>query len=304
MTIDGSQSVGDVTVNLEGLWLLQAIMGVSTLAPELRTLPYGAARDNEWLKTHPGVEVLRNEGLVDSDGQVRDELAKRLQVLAVPDVEVAILISQGPMNWTPVMDLEDPGTWRAIRAEQLRIVLARRDGQWVSAARAGSEVTIDAVAGGGADWLAGVVTSVLDALHPCGPSRIPALNVPMDDIIEIATTRAATSTADPRRDAPLRELGLRGGALAEVAAVLDEPLVEAVLYARAYTDTEVRNGVAALNLRDTDGGRIAIYRMAAVRGSEKAWMTVAPATATQVEQALQTVLSSVDVPSWDTHRRM
>ena len=50
---------------------------------------------------------------------------------------------------TAQMSLDDPATWRAIPDDQLRIVLARRDGRWVSAARAGEDVTIDDVAGGG-----------------------------------------------------------------------------------------------------------------------------------------------------------
>ena len=304
MSVDSPEVASDVTVNLEGMWLLQALLGIPTLAPELRAVPYGAARTDEWLDSHPGVDVLREEGLVDNGRHVVDVLAGRLAVLAVPDVEVAVLMSHGPMNWMPLDNLDDPSTWRAVRDEQLRVVLARRDGRWVSAVRAGTEITIDDVAGGGAEWLGQMVMGLLDGLHPCEPSRMAALNVPMEEIVDIATARAGSGADAPNRDAPLRALGVRGAALSELAAVIDEPLVEAVFYARAYVDTEIRHSVSALNLRDTDAGRLAMYRLAAMRGSAQAWMTIAPATIAQVEQGVRAVLSSVDVATWDTHRRM
>jgi len=303
MSVDTSGVASDVTVNLDGLWLLQAMLGIRTLAPELRARPYGAARSDEWIPNHPGVEVLRAAGVVDSTGRVVDTVAERLTVLAAPDVEVAVVVSRGPMNWTPLMDLADPSTYRAVRAEQLRIVLARRNNRWVSAARAGDEVTIDDVVGGGADWLRSLVLGVLDAVHPCEPSRMAALNVPLDEILTAAAERVATDADAPGRDARLRALGVKGAALSELAAVIDEPLVEAVVYARAYVDAETRLGVSALNLRDTDAGRVALYRMAPLRGSNQEWMTIAPATGPQVEQGIRTVLSSVNINSWENHRR-
>ena len=51
-----------VTVNVEALWLLQAMLDIPTLAPELRTLPYGAARSKEWLVTSPEVAALAQSG--------------------------------------------------------------------------------------------------------------------------------------------------------------------------------------------------------------------------------------------------
>src|SRR6185437_1895289 len=153
MSID-SPTLGDVTVNLDGLWLLQALLGISNLAPELNGQPYGAAPNDDWLDQHPGLEVLRTEGLVDADRQVVPALAQRLRVLATPDVEVAMMVSHGELDWMPLIDLEDPATWLAIPDEQLRVVLARRDGHWVSAVRGGEQVTINDVAteDGGADW--------------------------------------------------------------------------------------------------------------------------------------------------------
>src|SRR5512139_3776371 len=143
---DTDDRVGDVTVNLHALWLLQARLGIPTLAPELRARPYGAARSDDWLLTHPGFDVLGDHGLVDGHGQVIEQLAQRLAVLAAPDVEIAILVSRGGPLTTAQIRLDDPATWRGVPDDQLRIVLARRGSAWVSAARAGDDVTIDEAA--------------------------------------------------------------------------------------------------------------------------------------------------------------
>jgi hypothetical protein len=81
-------------------------------------------------------------------------------------------------------------------------------------------------------------------------------------------------------------------------------VAEAVLYGRAYVDGQMRTGGSVLDVRDTDAGRVVLYRMAAVRGSAQDWMTVAPATAAQAEQGVRSALASVDVPNWAEHRRI
>ncbi|WP_431236109.1 ESX secretion-associated protein EspG (plasmid) [Mycolicibacterium psychrotolerans] len=299
-------TLGDVTVNLDGLWLLQALQGIPALPAELRARPYGAARSDDWLPQHPGMDALRDAGLVGGDGQVVAPLARRLATLAAPDVEVAMLISRGPMTWG-IPDLADPSTWRAVPEDQLRVVLARRDGRWVSAARSGTDVTIDDVAAdpgvGGADWLAVMLLGLLDSAHVAAPSRMTPLNLPLDQVLSVAAARADGSGADPGRDAGLRELGVRGPALAELAELMDDPAAEAVVYARAHVDAAVHTSVCTLDVRSTAAGRVALYRLAAVRGSAQDWMSIAPATVGQVEQGLKAVLSSLDIRSWEHHRR-
>ncbi len=305
MSAETTDAAPDLNVDLNALWLLQALLGIPKLAPELRALPYGAARSDDWLVDPPGVAVLREQGLVDDAGQVLDKFSSRLQVLAFPDVEVALLISRdGPLMPVPIL-LDDPSTWRAIPDNQLRIVLARRDNGWVSAARAGEHFTIDDVGGGvGIEWLAALPTGQLDAWHCIGPSRIPALNVAVEDLMAIAAERAATPADAVGRDASLRTLGVGGAALAELAEVIDHPVAEAVMYARGHVDDELRTGQTVLDVRDTEAGRVALYQMAAVRGSGQDWMTIAPGTTAQLEQGVRSVLASVDVANWDTHQRM
>ncbi|MCV7034866.1 MULTISPECIES: ESX secretion-associated protein EspG [Mycobacterium] len=295
----------DITVNLDGLWLLQALLGITRLAPELRARPYGEPRSpsqQHWATQHPELHILVDQGMCDAEGVVRADIAARMAVLAAPDVEVIVLVSAGPMNWAPQVSLSDPSTWRAIPDEQLRIVLARRQGRWASAVRAGGHITIDDCPGGDEERLGRLVFEALDASHPIGPARISPLNVPLDDMCAAVAQRSTHGTTN--REAALRALGLRGAALAELRAALDEPVAEAVLYARAYVDAATAMSESVLNLRDTASGRVAMYRLAPPRGSHQQWMAIGPATAPQVRHGITTVLGSVPVRSWNTHDRM
>ena len=48
-----------MTVDVEALWILQAMLDIPTLPPELRSLPYGAAQTKDWLSADPRVDALR-----------------------------------------------------------------------------------------------------------------------------------------------------------------------------------------------------------------------------------------------------
>jgi hypothetical protein len=293
----------DITVNLDGLWLLQAMLGIRRLAPELRGRPYGQPRSTDWISEHPGLRVLVAEGICDEAGVVRADIAARMAVLAAPDVEVVILVSGGPLNWSKPAALDDPSTWRAIPDDQLRIVLARRDGRWASAVRTGSYITIDDCAPADVERLHRLVCEAVDSVHRVEPARIDAVNVPLDDISTAVKQHAQAGTAAAKQ-AALRALGLRGAALVQLSAALEEPLAEVVLYARAYVDAETVWSESVLNVRDTASGRVALYRLSPPHGSRQQWMAVAPASPAQLRHALTSVLGSVAVRCWDAHERM
>ena len=194
MVTDEARSTTDITVNLDGLWLVQALLGIARLAPELRGRPYGQPRSTEWLTAHPGLGVLVEQGICDDAGVVRSDIAARMAVLAAPDVEVVVLVSNGAMNAATPVVLEDRATWRAIPDEQLRIVLARRDGRWASAVRAGSYITIDdcgrLIRSGSNGWSC----EALDSVHRVEPARISAVNVPLDDMLAAVREHAQAGT--------------------------------------------------------------------------------------------------------------
>lgn len=296
-----------VTVNVEALWLLQAMLDIPTLAPELRTLPYGAARSKEWLVTSPEVAALAQSGLVGPNRQVIDSVAQRLRTLAAPDIEVVIIISHGEITWAGPIDVDDPETWKRTAPEnQLSVVLARRDGRWVSAVRGGEHITIDDVDGAaGFSWISDILIGLFDSFAPGEPSRIVAMNLPLDELTAAIKDRAAMGDQNPSaRDMPLRALGVHPQAIGELSELFDNPSAEAVVYARAYTEARESTSVTTLDVRATPSGRVATYRMPSRPGAQQEWMTIAPATTTQLALALQAVLGSLDVGDWAHHQRM
>lgn len=296
-------AASDITVNLEGLWLLQAMLGISQLAPELRGRPYGQPQTTEWLTAHPGLGMLVDQGIADEGAVVRSDIAARMKVLAIPDVEVILLVSRGPMNVVTPVVMDEPGTWRAIPDEQLRVVLARRDGRWASAVRTGSYITIDDCPGTDQEWVQRLVGEALDSVHRVEPARISAVNVPLDDMRTAIAMHAKADSAAAKL-AALRALGLRGGALAELGAALEDPPAEALVYARAHVDIDTVWSQTVLNLRDTASGRVALYRLNPPPGSQQEWLAIAPATPAQLHHALTTVFDSVGVRAWANHERM
>ena len=302
MVVDDVRTT-DITVNLDGLWLLQALLGIAGLAPELRGRPYGQPRSTDWLTAHPGLGVLVEQGICDDGGVVRSDITARMAVLAAPDVEVVVLVSHGPMYAVAPVVMDDPATWRAIPDEQLRIVLARREGRWASAVRTGSYITVDDCGGVDAERVERLVEEALDSVHRVDAARISAVNVPLEGMLSAVCEHAQAATVAAKR-AALRAVGLRGAVLAELGAALDEPVAEAVLYARAYVDADTTWSESVLNLRDTQSGRVALYRLSPPRGSQQQWVAIAPATPAHIHHAVTTVLGSVAVRSWDKHERM
>ncbi|GAB4974643.1 hypothetical protein MAHJHV55_53900 [Mycobacterium avium subsp. hominissuis] len=89
-----------------------------------------------------------------------------------------------------------------------------------------------------------------------------------------------------------------------MAAALDDPQAEALVYARAHVDIDTVWSQTVLNLRDTASGRVALYRLNPPPGSQQEWLAIAPATPAQLHHALTTVFDSVGVRAWASHERM
>lgn len=86
----------DITVNVEGFWMLQALLDIRHVAPELRCRPFVSTDSMDWLNQHPGMTVMREQGIVDGE-TVNEAVAARMRVLAAPDLEVVALLSRGKL---------------------------------------------------------------------------------------------------------------------------------------------------------------------------------------------------------------
>lgn len=292
----------DITVNVEGFWMLQALLDIRHVAPELRCRPYVSTDSNDWLSEHPGMAVMREQGIV-VDGEVNEVVAARMRVLAAPDLEVVALLSLGKLRYGVVDDDDQqPGT-RDIPDNEFRVLLARRGEHWVSAVRVGTDITVDDVSVTDAASIAALVIDGMESIHHADPAQITAVNVPMEEMLE-ATQSWQDSGFNIFTGGDLRRMGISAATVAALGQALSEPAAEAAVYARQYRDDAKGPSASVLSLKDGSGGRIALYQQARTAGSGEAWLAICPATPQLVQVGVKTVLDTLPYGAWKTHRRV
>lgn len=297
----------DITVNVEGFWMLQALLDIRHVAPELRCRPFVSTESNDWLNEHPGMAVMRETGIV-VDEAVNDEVAARMQALAAPDLEVIALLSRGKLRYGVIDEPENgeqpqPVGSRDIPDNEFRVVLARRGQHWVSAVRVGDEITVDDVAIADTASIASLVFDGMESIHHADPAAINAVNVPLEEMLE-ATKSWEESGFNVFSGGDLRRMGISAATVAALGQALSDPAAEAAVYARQYRDDARGPSASVLSLKDGSGGRIALYQQARTAGSAEAWLAICPATPQLVQVGVKTVLDTLPYGEWKTHRRV
>jgi hypothetical protein len=295
----------DITVNVEGFWMLQALLDIRHVAPELRCRPFVSTDSMDWLSEHPGMAVMREQGIV-ADEVVKEEVAARMRVIAEPDLEIIALLSRGKLLYgVPEKEEgeEQPVGSRDIPDNEFRVVLARRDQHWVSAVRVGDDITVDDVSIADTASVAALVFDALESIHHADPASINAVNVPLDEMLE-ATKTWKDSGFNVFSGGDLRRLGISAATVAALGQALSEPAAEAAVYARQYRDDARGPSASVVSLKDGSGGRIAMYQQARTAGSNEAWLAICPATPQLVQVGIKTVLETLPFGEWKTHRRV
>lgn len=298
----------DITVNVEGFWMLQALLDIRHVAPELRCRPYVSTDSGDWLNEHPGMAIMREHGIV-SDGTVNENIAARMAVLAAPDLEIIALLSRGKLLYGvkekdegEEQQEEQVGS-RDIPDNEFRVVLARRNEHWVSAVRVGNEITVDDVAIADTASIAALVFDGLESIHHADPAQINAVNVPLEEMLEV-TKAWQEAGFNVFSGGDLRRLGLSAATVAALGQALSDPAAEAAVYARQYRDDARAPSASVLSLKDGSGGRIAMYQQARTAGAGEAWLAICPATPQLVQVGVKTVLETLPYGEWKTHRRV
>lgn len=299
--MDQQSTRTDITVNVDGFWMLQALLDIRHVAPELRCRPYVSTDSNDWLNEHPGMAVMREQGIVVNDA-VNEQVAARMKVLAAPDLEVVALLSRGKLLYGVIDDENQPPGSRDIPDNEFRVVLARRGQHWVSAVRVGNDITVDDVTVSDSASIAALVMDGLESIHHADPAAINAVNVPMEEMLE-ATKSWQESGFNVFSGGDLRRMGISAATVAALGQALSDPAAEVAVYARQYRDAKGPSA-SVLSLKDGSGGRIALYQQARTAGSGEAWLAICPATPQLVQVGVKTVLDTLPYGEWKTHSRV
>jgi hypothetical protein len=280
-----------LTTTPNGIWVLQALLGIETLPASLRLRPFVAsAHDAGAVPTVAGpVPLTRTAeyaglvaaGVIDAAGAVDGAVKDWLTVLARRDRDVTLAIRR-----------PDPATvgTELPRAAERTLVIAQYRRWLVLIARDGQEVVLDAV---GEDEnpdrrVELMCATLLTALGDAEPADIEGVNLPADVL------RAAVTQAGPGGPAAVAAAFGRLGLAPRLVEVLTAAtrVDESALAVLFVADRGVTHRVhpRVLTLADTDSGRISISTSTATDGRE--WVTVWPAGRAGVHDDLVRLLTA------------
>lgn len=280
-TATGPQPVTSMEVTREALWLLQALCGVERMPAVLVTRPFtdtGDPAERPW--GHPGVEVLREKGLVFGD-QVHPQVRLWMETLGAPDVVLAAMIRRGGQN--------------------LRLAIARRGEVTVSAIQHEDDLAVEYLGH------SATVSSLVDRLLPvCGPQVQPAqfdaVSVPTADLLEALgqVARGEHSAATV-----FTSLGMDSDQYRVVTMAADHPIMELSMTAMTPDDAgRIEVSRTAATVTDTALGRVLTGPIRSDNGSW--WTLITPGTTAAIKSSVSAVLGMVGIREWNDgtpHRR-
>ncbi|MGA9491037.1 MAG: ESX secretion-associated protein EspG [Mycobacterium sp.] len=276
-----------LTTTVDGLWVLQILTGIETVAPELglRSIRPSVETRHAAL-AHPIIAELRNAGVIDESDTVDRAVVEWLTVLSRRDV--ALLVSvRTPDN----------------RDRPSGALLARFAEWWVIIERSEDVVRI---AGAGTSTAEGAANAVIRAQieRLCGantPARLRPVTLDADALREKATSAQALDAflltqrldndqvqilkmaADPERSAQAGIVALQSG------LALAGPT-------RTYVEQ------SAVTVIDTPEGRIVAEHEPS---GGKSWMILAPGTASNIATAVNRMMRRLPAnEEWFSYRKV
>jgi hypothetical protein len=276
-----------LTTTVDGLWVLQILTGIETLAPELGLRSIRPSVETRYAAlAHPIVGELRAAGVLDESDNVDGAVVEWLTVLGRRDV--ALLIS---------MRTPDNGD-RLTGA-----LLARFAEWWVVIERSEDLVRIG---GAGTSTAEGAANAVIRAQieRICGsntPARLRPVTLDVDALQEKATSRQALDAflASQRLDTDQLQI-LKMAADVEQSAQAGIVAVQSGLALAGPTRTHVEQ--SAVTIIDTPEGRIIAEHEPS---AGKKWMILAPGTTSNITAAVNRMMRRLPAnEEWYSYRKV
>lgn len=275
-----------LTTTVDGLWALQVITGIETVAPELGLRPHLPSVEPKRLALqHPVTAELRDAGVLSEFHAVDPVVVEWLTVLSRRDVAL-------------VIRMRVPGD-----DEQAQILLARFAQWWVALERSADLIRISGAGTATAEGAASTVLSrqIERLCGQNGPAPLRPVTLEADAIRTAATSQEALHTflAGQRLDADqLRLLTL--------AADPDQSAQASIVAAQSGVETgrshRTHVGSGAVTIIDTRAGRLVAED---VESGGKTWMIIAPGTNSNVAAAINRMMRRLPAhQDWHCYRRV
>ncbi|MBI3215546.1 MAG: ESX secretion-associated protein EspG [Mycobacterium sp.] len=270
-----------LTTTIDGLWVLQILAGVETIAPELglrAVLPRFETK--EAALAHPVAAELRQSGAIDDSGQVDTAIVDWLTVLSRRDVALIFYIN------TPT----DEGL--------IGVVLARFAQWWVSIERVQSVVRIGPAGTASTESSANTVIrdQIERLLGVLEPAPLRPVTLDADQIVDTVKNPESLGRflGSQRVDADQQRLLM-------LAADTSKSACASIVAAQAGAGkSHIEHG--SVTIFDTPEGRILIEH--APQGG-KLWMIASPGSAGNIVTAINTMVRRLPAKEeWYSHRKI
>ena len=293
--------MADLTTTPNGIWILQALLGVEKMPTALRLRPFIPSVDGDgtvateigqvpWSQTAEYNSLLA-AGVVDQHGRVDDAVRDWMAVVGRPQREVLVVIRRPKPLDGPIPDGEDPP---ALIDERV-MSICQRDRWLAMIARSRDEIVLAPLgeAARSDEQVDLICDTVLHAFSHGDAAAISGFNVPsaalqkaLDDNVPKGRTMLA---------AALARLGLSPDQVAVLSAAtsLDESAMAVVtVIDHGVQDHFHEDGVSVI---DSELGRITISYTTGPDGTR--WTSVWPTSAQALRQDLAKLLNSTKAPS-------
>ena len=257
-----------LTTTVDGLWVLQVLCGIETLAAELGLRPYLPRVESvDTALAHPIAEELRRVGVISGRAEVAEPVREWMTVLARREVALFVFA-------------QNSGD---------RILLARFVHWWVTLERCANVIRLG---GAGRETDASSTARVLSAQidRLCGqvrPAEIRPATIDVEKLLVSSRDHGAL-----RKHLTLQ--GLDAGQVAALTAAADPALARQFSIVALQSGPRSHIDPGAVTIIDTPHGRLLSEQ---VSRAGKPWMIVGSGSPTAVESAVRTMLRRLPAPA-------
>ena len=293
--------MADLTTTPNGIWILQALLGVEKMPTALRLRPFIPSVDGDgtvatelgdvpWSQTAE-YHSLAMAGVIDRNGRVDDAVRDWMAVVGRPQREVLVVIRRPKPYDGPVPDGEEPPAF----IDERVMSICQRDRWLAMIARSGDEIVLAPVGEAARDdeQVTLICDTVLHAFSRGEAAAISGFNVPSATFER--TLKENVPRGRPVLAAALARIGLSPDQVAVLSAAchLDESAMAVV----SVIDHGIKNHFHpdVISVIDSEFGRITISHTAGPDGTR--WTSVWPTSSDALRQDIAKLLNSSKAPA-------
>jgi hypothetical protein len=293
--------MADLTTTPNGIWILQALLGVEKMPIALRLRPFIPSVDGDgtvatvlgdvpWSQTAE-YQAHVAAGVIDADGRVDDAVRDWMAVVGRPQREIQVVVRRPAPISAEVADDEDTPAF----IEERVMSICQRDRWLAMIARSGDEVVLAPLgeAARNDDQINIISATLLHSFSHGEPARVSGFNLP-SEVFE-NTLREHAPKGRAMLATALARIGLSPDQVAVLssACALDESAMAVVnVIDHGIEDHYHPDFISVI---DSDHGRITISHTTGSDG--KSWTSVWPTTADALRQDIARMLNSAKAPA-------